>query len=173
MPLSLHALSVPSYLQTLGAVAGFLEKGLAHCESAGKDPAALVEARLIADMLPLRFQIVSVCHHSRGALAGAAEGLFGPPGDAGALDYKGLQALVAETREAIQKLTPAEVDGLQGKDMIFRLGKNDLPFVVEDFILSFSFPNFYFHAATAYDILRANAVPLGKRDFLGRLRMKA
>jgi hypothetical protein len=27
-------------------------------------------------------------------------------------------------------------------------------------------PNFYFHLTTAYDILRANGVELGKRDFL-------
>ena len=39
--------------------------------------------------------------------------------------------------------------------------------------MSFSLPNFYFHATTAYDILRTNGVPLGKRDFMGRLNMKA
>ena len=38
--------------------------------------------------------------------------------------------------------------------------------------MSFSLPNFYFHATTAYDILRTNGVPLGKRDFMGRLKMK-
>jgi hypothetical protein len=36
--------------------------------------------------------------------------------------------------------------------------------------LSFSQPNFYFHAATSYDILRWKGVPIGKRDFLGRMR---
>ena len=41
-----------------------------------------------------------------------------------------------------------------------------------NFVLSFSLPNFYFHATTAYDILRTKGVPLGKRDFLGRLRIK-
>ena len=48
-----------------------------------------------------------------------------------------------------------------------------MPFVAENFIMSFSLPNFYFHAATAYDILRNKGVPLGKRDFMGPLRMKA
>lgn len=173
MALSLYDLSIPSYLQTLGAVSGFLEKGAAFCAASGKDTADLVSTRLIADMLPLRFQIISVAQHSRGAIEGAMQGLFGPPSDPGTADYKTLQALVAETREALSKVTPEAVNALQGKDMIFQLGKNQLPFVVEDFILSFSLPNFYFHAATAYDILRSQGVPLGKRDFLGKLRMKA
>ena len=47
-----------------------------------------------------------------------------------------------------------------------------LPFTAENFLLSFSLPNFYFHATTAYDILRHKGVPIGKRDFMGRMRMK-
>jgi hypothetical protein len=34
------------------------------------------------------------------------------------------------------------------------------------FLTSFVLPNMYFHAATAYDILRHNGVVLGKGDFL-------
>ena len=47
-----------------------------------------------------------------------------------------------------------------------------IPFTAEGFLLSFSLPNFYFHATTAYDILRSKGVPIGKRDFLGRMRLK-
>jgi hypothetical protein len=57
--------------------------------------------------------------------------------------------------------------------MVFQLGERRLPFLVEDFLLSFSMPNFYFHTATAYDLLRLRGMPLGKRDYLGRLRLKA
>ena len=45
-------------------------------------------------------------------------------------------------------------------------------FTAENFLLSFSQPNFYFHATTTYDILRWKGVPIGKRDFTGRLRLK-
>ena len=38
--------------------------------------------------------------------------------------------------------------------------------------MSFSLPNFFFHATTAYDILRHNGAPLGKRDFMGKLEME-
>jgi hypothetical protein len=51
-----------------------------------------------------------------------------------------------------------------------QIGPRRLAFTAETFILSFSLPNFHFHAVTAYDILRANGVPIGKRDYEGRLR---
>jgi hypothetical protein len=47
-----------------------------------------------------------------------------------------------------------------------------MPFTAVGFLLSFSLPNFYFHSTTAYDILRSKGAPLGKRDFMGALRMK-
>ena len=172
MALSLYDISVANYVQTLGAVAGFLDKGAAHCASEGMDPGELVETRLVADMMPLRFQIASVAHHSLGALKGAQAGVFKPPASGDELDYAGLQALVSETSQQLQDYDRATVDALEGKDMVFELGANKLPFVAENFILSFSLPNFYFHATTAYDILRHKGVPLGKRDFMGQMRMK-
>ena len=59
-----------------------------------------------------------------------------------------------------------------GRDVTFQFGDMKIPFVAEDFLLSFSLPNFYFHSSMAYGILRSKGVPLGKRDFLGRLRIK-
>ncbi|MFO0689348.1 MAG: DUF1993 domain-containing protein [Myxococcota bacterium] len=171
MSTSLYALCVPSYLQTLGAVAGFLEKGRLHCQSAGIDLQSLVEFRLAPDMLPFRFQIVSVLHHSLGTIQALETGRFGPPTDGG-LDYAGLQKQVAEAQEKLKGLSAAAIDRHAGRDVLFQLGDMKLPFVAEDFVLSFSFPNFYFHAATAYDILRLKGVPLGKGDFLGAMRMK-
>jgi hypothetical protein len=51
-------------------------------------------------------------------------------------------------------------------------GERQADFTAENFLLSFSQPNFYFHATTAYAILRWKGVPLGKRDYTGRLRLK-
>jgi hypothetical protein len=163
---------VPNYLQTLAAVGGFLDKGLAFCTSNNAAPGDMVECRLATDMLPLRFQIVSVAHHSLGAIEGVKKGAFSPPGKTEPLDYQGLQKLVAETSESLRRLSPEEVNALAGKHVDFHIRDRKVPFTAENFLLSFSFPNFYFHATTAYDILRSKGVPLGKRDFLGHLRIK-
>ena len=56
--------------------------------------------------------------------------------------------------------------------MQFSFGTAVMPFTAENFLLSFAQPNFYFHAATAYDILRSKGVKIGKRDFMGRPRLK-
>jgi hypothetical protein len=173
MAIPLYDLSVGSYLQTLGGVSGYLERGLAHCRDNNLDPEEVVETRLWGDMLPFRFQIVSVCHHSIGAIEGVKKGAFGPPTEQRPLTYPQLQELVADARAALGKLTPAEVNGLEGGDMVFQIRDFKVPFSAEGFIQSFSLPNFYFHAATAYDILRSKGVPLGKRDFMGQMRTKA
>ena len=172
MATSLYDLSVASFLQTLGAVSGFLEKGRTHFAANGTDPNAVLETSLFSDMLPFRFQIISVVQHSRGAIEGVQQGLFNPPSFKTPFNFAGLQAHVTQAREALAALTPEAVNALAGRDVIFALGDRKLPFTAEGFLMSFSLPNFYFHATTAYDILRTNGVPLGKRDFMGRLKLK-
>ena len=98
--------------------------------------------------------------------------MFVPPSSKSDLDYAGLQALVAEARSELSALTPEAVDALVGRDVVFKLGERALPFTAEGFLMSFSLPNFFFHATTAYDILRHKGAPLGKRDFMGRLNLK-
>lgn len=172
MAFSLYDATVANYLQILGAVGGFLDKSLSHFRDKGVDPAEIVETRLTADMLPLRFQIASVVHHSRGAMEAAKNGVFTPPSGRPDTDYTALQALVTEARAELAALSPETVDALVGRDVIFRFGERALPFTAEGFLMSFSLPNFFFHATTAYDILRHKGAPLGKRDFMGRLKLK-
>jgi hypothetical protein len=173
MAISLYDATVSCFLQTLGGVAGVLERGLSHCTDNGLDPNEIVETRLCGDMLPFRFQVLSVAHHSRGAIEGVRAGVFSPPPSRPELTYSDLQALVADARGALEALSPGEVNALEGRDVTFQAGERKLPFVAEGFLLSFSLPNFYFHATTTYDILRSKGVPLGKRDFMGQLRFKA
>ena len=171
MATSFYDSTVACFLQTLGGVAGFLDKGLAHFTAHKVDPEEIVETRLFPDMLPFRFQVIAVAHHSLGAIEGVKKGLFTPP-NVTPLDYRGLQKLIADARDGLKALKPEDVNALEGKDVIFQLGERKLPFVAEGFLLSFSMPNFHFHAATAYDILRMKGVPIGKRDYLGGLKLK-
>jgi hypothetical protein len=172
MAISLYDVSVTSFLQSLGGVAGYLDRGLSHCQDNNIDPQEIVDARLCPDMLPFWFQIVSVAHHSLGAIEGVKEGVFSPSGGTPPFSYADLQKMVADAIAALKALDPAEVNALEGGDMIFQFGERKLPFTAEGFLLSFSTPNLHFHATTAYDILRAKGVPLGKRDYMGPLRFK-
>lgn len=170
MATSLYDLSVGSYLQMVSAAAGFLDKGASHCSAEGIPLEEVVSTRLYDDMLPFHFQVVSVAHHSIGAVRGLTTGEFGVPSYP-ETDYAGLQKLIAGTLEELKAVDADELNGLAGGKVVFKLGDNEIPFTAENFVLSFSLPNLYFHAATAYDILRTKGVPVGKRDFLGKLRM--
>jgi hypothetical protein len=115
MAFSLYDATVANYLQILGAFGGLLEKSLTHFREKGIDPTEIVEARLAPDMLPFRFQIASVTHHSRGAMEGAKNGVFAPPSSKLDLDYAALQALVTDAQNELSALTPEVVNALVGR----------------------------------------------------------
>lgn len=172
MATSLYDMSVASYLQTLGGVTNFLEKGAHFAQENDLDLNAIVETQLRPDMRPFRFQLVSVAHHSLGAIKGLQSGLFEPPPSLPDLDYAGLQSLVSDAARELEGFSREEIDALAGRHVLFKVSSMEIPFTAENFVLSFSLPNFYFHATTAYDILRMKGVPLGKLDFLGQMRVR-
>lgn len=172
MAITLFDVAVLSFRQTVAAVGGVLAKGRAHFEAAGIDPDSFIETRLIEDMLPFRYQIHSVVGHSVGALEGCKAGVFTPGNTLGPDSYAGLEAEIAGAVAALGAYTPDEVNALEGKDVLFAFGNVKMPFTVEGFLQSFSLPNLHFHATTAYDLLRAKGVKLGKRDYMGMPRLK-
>lgn len=170
MSLSLYDVSVGSYIQIVEATSRFLQKGAEHFAASGMDADDVVSTRLHPDMFDFHFQVVCVTHHSLGALDGIRAGVFSPPSYP-PCGYAGLQQLTADTLASLKALSADEVNALEGSKLVFKLGGNEIPFTAENFVLSFSLPNFYFHATTAYDILRMQGVPVGKRDFIGALKM--
>ena len=172
MTLSLYNATVPSFQQILSSVAGLLDKAEAFCAENGMDPAALVDTRLTDDMLPFGYQVKSVSTHSIKAIEGVRAGVFSPDMNPWPKDLAGLKAQIAETTTAINGLTPDEINGFVGKDAAFVFGERRMPFNAEDFLLSFTMPNFYFHATAAYAIMRWKGVKIGKLDYMGRPRIK-
>ncbi|HEY6288793.1 MAG TPA: DUF1993 domain-containing protein [Nitrospiraceae bacterium] len=172
MATSLYELSVPTFLQTVKAIRGFLDLAVKHCSETGADPDDFVHARLFDDMAPFHFQIEAAWHHSVWGLEAVKTGVFAPPALVGPVPFAELQAMIGKAETALESLTPDEVNRCTGKALDLQIGPRRLAFTSETLILSFSLPNFYFHAVTAYDILRMRGVPLGKRDYEGRLRTR-
>lgn len=186
MTTSFYDLSVPTFLQTARAVGSFLDRAASHCAETDADPDDLVQARLFSDMAPFHFQIEALVHHAVWGMEAVKTGVFAPPPLVGETPFSSLRAMVAEAVDALEALTPDEVDSWSGKTLDIELHRprdeeddwtpwepRTLAFTSETFLLSFSMPNFQFHAVTAYNILRSRGVPLGKRDYEGRLRTRA
>ena len=171
MSLSLSQIVLPAYQQTLPAVITILEKGSAHFAETGRNADDIVGLSVIDDMLPMHFQIVSVVHHSKVALASALSGEAGIPDGSLQMDFAGLCQYLKDALDAVNETDAAALDARADESVVFKMGQNQMPFTTTNYLLSFSLPNFYFHASTAYDLLRAEGVKLGKRDFLGALRL--
>ena len=172
MPTSLYDAIIPSFQQTLGAVAGLVSKAEAHCAEKKIAPADLLQARLFEDMQPFTYQVKSTVGHSIGAIEGVRSGVYKPDLAPPPGSFAALKDSIAGAIAALGAVKAQENNGFEGRDMFFEIRDTKLPFTAENFLLSFSLPNFYFHATTAYDILRHSGVPLGKRDFLGQMRLK-
>ena len=172
MAFSLYAAVVPSYQQILEAVSGLLVKAESFCAEKGIAPPELIQARLAPDMLPFAYQVKSTAVHSLGAIEGVRKGVFSPDMTPPPETFAALKTRIGDTIAALRTIDAAEVEAFVGRDMRFSFGERTMDFTAENFLLSFSQPNFYFHATTAYDILRMKGVQLGKRDFNGRVRKK-
>jgi uncharacterized protein len=172
MEFSLYTATIPSYCQILAAVVGMIDKAEAFCSENSLTPQDIIQARLAADMHPFAYQVKSTVVHSLGAIEGVRRGDFSPDTTTPPQDFAALKARVVEAIAALEAIEASEVDSFVGRDIRFAFGDRHVDFTAENFLLSFSQPNFYFHAATTYDILRWKGLPIGKRDFTGRTRIK-
>ena len=167
MALSMHAVGVPSFLTTLGALSRILDKAAAHCEAKKIDPAALLTMRLAPDMFTFTRQVQLTCDFAKntvGRLTGEP-----PKFPDEEKSFEELKARVAKTIDYVKGFTPDQLDATADKDVTFPIGpQKTMTLKGTQYLLGFGLPNFYFHATTAYDILRHCGVELGKRDFLGR-----
>ena len=165
--MSFYDAAVPAYLQILGSLTGILTKAEAHCAAKKIDPAVLLSARLYPDMLPLSRQIQLTCDFAtKGCARLTHSDVPSIPDTEKSFDE--LKARLASTIDYVKAFKPAQFDGAETRDVTFPAGPDkSITMKGQQFLGSFSLPNFYFHAATAHGILRHNGVEVGKRDFLG------
>ena len=181
MATSFYELSVPTFLQTVRAVGGFLDRAVRHCAETGADPDDFVSVRLYDDMAPFHFQIEAAWHHAVWGLEAAKTGVCEPPGLVGPVPFADLRAIIGRAEMALEVYTPDESEVYtpdestagRARDLDLQIVPRRLAFTSETLILSFSLPNFHFHAVTAYNILRSRGVPIGKRDYEGQLRIRS
>lgn len=171
MAFSLYDATIPSNLQILRAVDALIGKAEAFATDQGIAPADLIDARLADDMLPFGYQVKSCAAHSVGGIEGVRAGTFSPDLKPWPTDFARLHTVILDAIATLEGIDRAEFDTLADATTEFRFGETAMPFTGPNFLLSFSQPNFYFHATTAYAILRAKGVKIGKRDFMGIPRM--
>jgi hypothetical protein len=156
-----------SFLQTLGALSKILDKAAAHCAAKKIDQAVLLQTRLTPDMFPLVKQVQITCDFAKNTLGRLTGEPPKFPDDEKSIDD--LKARIAKTIDYVKSFKTADIDAAEGTEITFPIGpQQTMTLKGAQYVLGFALPNFYFHATTAYDILRQCGVEIGKRDFLGR-----
>jgi hypothetical protein len=166
MEKSMYGMSVGSFVPMLESFVAILDKGAAH---AAEQKIDLVKARLAPDMFDLGQQVQIACEHARsGVLRLLGEE---PPAFAFAeASLADLQASVAGTIAFLNGVDAAGFDGAAVRVCTLMLpGEMRLAMPGQEFLRAWMLPNFYFHLVTAYDIMRANGVVIGKADYLSQV----
>ncbi|MBS0339632.1 MAG: DUF1993 domain-containing protein [Proteobacteria bacterium] len=168
MALSMHEISVPLILRGLGQLEHVLGKGIAHARENNADPNQYVQARLAPDMLTLAGQVQRASDTAKATIA-RITGVEAPsfPDEESTMEQ--LIARSGKTRAFVDGVDRALFEGAAERVVEIKLGGNMMKFAGQAYLLQFGLPNFYFHITTAYDVLRNQGVPIGKRDYLGKL----
>jgi uncharacterized protein len=165
--ISMYEASIPVFVRALTALAGVLEKAEAHAKARNIDPAVLVAARLYPDMLPLSSQVQIASDAAKGGAARLAQQQAPSFTD----DEKTFAELVERCNKTItylKTIPAAAFEGAEGRTVTWKTRTTERSMEGMPYLLHQVIPNVYFHATTAYAILRHNGVEVGKQDFLGK-----
>ena len=163
---SMSQISLPVFVKHLNGLAGCMKKAQALYAEKKFDESSLLSYRFYPDMFSFTRQVQAATDHARNCAALLA-GTEAPKYE---MNEKSLADLVARVEKSVawlKTIKPEQIDGSEEKAVTIKMPDRELNFKGQELLFNRSLPNFYFHATTAYDILRHNGVELGKRDFMG------
>jgi hypothetical protein len=166
MSLSIYSATVPVFDRCLTAFLAIMDKASAHAEAHKFDKSVYAGARLRPDMLPFYRQVQIFADNAKNGSARLASATA-PAFEDNEAGFDELKTRIHATLDFIRSIDPKAFDGAQDRDVVFPVGPNKMKMRGDNYLLHNLLPNFYFHLATAYDILRYEGVDIGKRDYLG------
>ncbi len=165
----LFVMASGTFAPALRSLSGILEKAEASARENKVASTDFAQARLAPDMFPLSRQVQTACDHAKGAMARLA-GVDAPAFADEETDLAQLRDRIARTIAYVETFSEAKFEGAENRDIQIPLpGDLVLKMTGVQFLRDWSFPHFYFHLVTAYDILRHEGIELGKRDYLAHI----
>ncbi|MDB5260678.1 MAG: hypothetical protein JWN37_909 [Candidatus Nomurabacteria bacterium] len=154
----------------LVTLSNLLDKGSAYAEEKGIDESVLLTASLAPDMFNFTKQIQVSTDDARRNLF-LLSGKEHIKMEDTETTFAELQERVKKTKEIIDSLTVADFEGADDRHIsLYWMGGAYV--LGKDIVSQLAIPNLLFHVVTAYDILRAQGVPLGKSDYIVNLKMQ-
>jgi len=159
--------SIQLFSKTLDNLEKWMDKAAAYAKERSFEVDVLAQARLAPDQFSFAQQVQSACDQAKYAAAY----LGGRP----APSHPDTEKTFAELHERIRRCT-GFLASVPEQDLAGAEERRVAPPWLGgrwlrggDYLVHVAVPNFFFHATTAYAILRHNGVPLGKMDFVGGL----
>jgi hypothetical protein len=163
----MYSHSVPVFKQLLTALKTMLAQANAHVAAKSIEPDAFLQARLYPDMFPLATQVQIAADFARGISARLA-GVAVPAYEGKEKSFADLDGLLAQTMEFLDSVKSSQFDGSETREIVLRPGTaKEKKLSGQAYLANYGLPQFFFHVTTAYDILRPNGLPVGKRDYMG------
>lgn len=164
MSSSLYLTTVPVFTAMLRNMSAWLDKAALE-----KPETNLVDARLIEDMRPLAAQYQMASDSAKNAAARLV-GIEPPSMPDVESSIAELQERCAKTIAFMESIEQSAFEGAEDREVILKF-PNGMGYRWNgaEYVRGFALPNFYFHATTAYAIMRAAGISLGKPDFLQHL----
>jgi uncharacterized protein len=161
----MYALFAQQFVKSLRNLDTILGKAVHYAEARKFPLDNIVTQRLAPDMLPFTKQIQIACDIAKGAAAQ----LSGTP----VPKFEDNEKTIAELRERIAK-TIGFIEGIKLEEYSKTNAKSPVKMNqpgkgmhAEEFLVQRALPNFYFHVAMTYALLRQGGVDIGKQDYLG------
>jgi hypothetical protein len=162
----MYDVTIPPLARSLSALDAILAKAEAHCAARNIDPDVLLRFRLFPDMLNFTKQVQLSCDFAVRATA-RLSGSEIPSFPDTETTFPQLRARIAAALAYIGTYSPEQFIGAAERDITIKTRAGDLDMKGVQFHSQYALAQFYFHVATAYNILRHNGIEIGKRDFLG------
>jgi hypothetical protein len=169
--MNMYELTVPQFINILTQVGRWLDKAQAYAEQKNFSPDVLLNARLAPDQFPFTRQVQILSDTTKNGSARLA-GVEPPKFEDNETTLDEVRARITKTIEYLNTFKPEQFQGAAERTITIPLRGTSKKMVGSEFLVQFSLPNMYFHATTAYAILRHNGVDLGKGDFLGTVAFR-
>ncbi len=154
------------FKKQLGQLDKWLDMATDYAKSKSFDPDVFVTLRLAPDQFPLARQVQIACDTVKLGV-GYLTGKTMPAQEDNEKTLAELQARVRSIITILDGLSPKDFEGADTRVVSQPRWKGEW-MTGADYFVEHVVPNFYFHLATSYALLRHNGVPVGKRDYLGK-----
>ena len=167
----MYLLAIRQFAHTLKNLDTILGKAVSHAEAKKFDVNNFCSARVFPDMLPFPVQIRIATDQAKSAAANLS-GKEAPKFEDNETTIEELRGRIRRCISFLDSFTQKDFEKTNEKTVVKLAYPPGKAMLANEYLFGRQIPNFFFHVATAYNLLRAGGVEIGKMDFLGSLPMQ-